>query len=78
VHVAGTVARIFEERGLADARFAAQDKDTAPRGTSRLEQTSDLGSLDVTPVEHAEIVMRPAPGPKKSGDLTDATRGVNR
>ena len=56
----GSVARIPEERGLADARLAVQDESTAPGVASRLEQPSDLGPLGVTPVEHPGSVQHEA------------------
>ena len=60
VHVAGSVACVPEERGLADSWLAVHDEHAARRVASRLEQPSDLGPLGVTPVEHAGSVKHEA------------------
>ena len=52
VHVAGSFARVLEQRRLADPGLAAQDERAARRGTRRLEQRADLSALRIASVEH--------------------------
>jgi hypothetical protein len=60
VHVGRAVARVREQRGLADPGLAAQDEDAAPRRARRVEQRTDGIPLRVATVEH------PRPGSSRS------------
>jgi hypothetical protein len=46
------VARILQERRLADAWLTRDDQDGASRRTSAIEKLGDTGALRVSPVEH--------------------------
>ncbi len=51
-HVAGLVARVLQERRLADARLAGDDQDGAARRASAIEKLADPRPFRVSPIQH--------------------------
>ena len=52
VHAVGLVARVLQERRLADARLAGDDQDGAARRASAIEKLADPRPFRVSPVQH--------------------------
>ena len=51
-HAGGLVARVLQERRLADARLAGDDEDGAARRASTIEKLADTRAFRVSPVQH--------------------------
>ena len=51
VHPGGALARVLEQRRLAETRVTAQDERAAPGGARRLEQRTETGALLLAPEE---------------------------
>ena len=51
-------AGVLQQRGLADARLAAQHQRPAPRLPGGVEQLADDGPLGIAAVEHPAILRR--------------------
>ncbi len=58
LHVAGPLAGVLQQRGLADARLAPQHQRSAARLPGGVEQLADDGPLGIAAVEHPAILRR--------------------
>ena len=57
-HPVGARQRVLQQRGLADARVAAQHQDAAARGAGRIEQAVDRLALAVSSQQHDPTLRR--------------------
>jgi hypothetical protein len=62
-HPPGACHGALQQRGLADARLAAQDEDAAARAPGPVEQAVDRRALALSPQQHAPTLRRPTRGP---------------